>query len=645
MIVPMKKICLLVQDKTQVEAMTKLREIGVVHLEKSNVATDGLSRVIEKKNRAESALGLIEGCKAPKKKSAAQERQGQRERRANTSGRRGRRAADIMGVEELEPYSLDAVNAPERPGLIDYMISVGKDYKPLQERLTFIGREKERIGGWGEFDPASVKEMAGLGLPVFLYELTPTAFAEIPKETRYIKVNEDKSVVRLLVLDSEIPAAVAFHLPEKSISALESEEKEVKSRINEIEEQVRKLADRRQALEKEMAAIQNDIDFEIARVSLQRVENISEEQSFSYLTGFIPEEDMDSLRKAAAENSWAFMAAEPGPEEQVPTKLRNSKFVQLLYPLTDFIDVTPDYRETDISVFFLIFFTVFYAMIFGDAGYGVILFLVTIALILKTAKTGVPVFFKLLLLLSSANIVWGVLTCSWFGIATEHLPQSLKDISLSYISPAKSEPDIINQNLQIFCFTLGLIHLTIARIKRLVINIGSLKALSEIGSLGMIWGMYNVVLFLVVSSADRSIPLLPVSIYAIAGGFALTFIFGSYEGNILKSILESLKNIISVVLSITGVFADIMSYIRLWAVGLAGATIAATVNTMAGPLLAGIMTLLGGIILLVAVHGINFVLGALGVLVHGVRLNTLEFSQHVGVVWAGVRYRPFALKK
>jgi V/A-type H+-transporting ATPase subunit I len=136
---------------------------------------------------------------------------------------------------------------------------------------------------------------------------------------------------------------------------------------------------------------------------------------------------------------------------------------------------------------------------------------------------------------------------------------------------------------------------------------------------------------------------LPLSIYLLSGGFVLNFIFASYEGSIGRSILESCKNFISVVLGITNVFSDIMSYIRLWAVGLAGASIASTVNIMAGPLLGGFM-IFAGMILLVFGHGLNIILNVLSVLVHGVRLNTLEFSSHVGLSWSGTVYKPFAEK-
>jgi V/A-type H+-transporting ATPase subunit I len=158
----------------------------------------------------------------------------------------------------------------------------------------------------------------------------------------------------------------------------------------------------------------------------------------------------------------------------------------------------------------------------------------------------------------------------------------------------------------------------------------------------MVAGMYFIVLSLIASNEYRQIPLFMPAVYVFAGGFFLNFLFANYEGSFGRSVLESLKNIISVILGIANVFSDIMSYIRLWAVGLAGAAIASTVNAMAGPMLGHFILFIFGIILLVFGHGLNIVLNVLSVLVHGVRLNTLEFSSHVGLTWSGYAYRPFA---
>jgi len=274
-----------------------------------------------------------------------------------------------------------------------------------------------------------------------------------------------------------------------------------------------------------------------------------------------------------------------------------------------------------------------------------ILVLMGIGLIFKTKldKKEVPEALFLLLLLGAFNTAWGVITCSWFGVDVELVPQVLKNLSVAAISTAKTDKVFVDQNMQILCFTLALIHLCIAHLVNFFRDIKTPKALAELGSIGMLIGIYNVVLVFIVSNENREIPFLPVSMYLIGGGFLLNFLFCCYKINIVQSIKSGLGNLVMAILGVISIFSDIMSYIRLWAVGLAGASIAATINIMAGPMLGGFI-IFAGIILLVFGHGLNMVLNVLSVLVHGVRLNTLEFSGHVGISWSGKAYRPFAQK-
>ncbi|MFP3041451.1 V-type ATP synthase subunit I [Treponema primitia] len=647
MIVPMKKVSLVIQDKTQIEALTKLRELGVVHLERKNVSSDSLSKVFERKTRVETAQGLLRQYKAPPKKKPDTSK-GWVDRKPVAGVSRGRRAADILGKEDSEFYSIDAINAPERPDLVNLLVGWGKDLKAYQDRLAFLARETTRLKNWGSFTPESLRDLGASGVNIYLYELIPSAFVNLPEDTKYILKNRDKGSVRIIVFDKELPGVSPIQLPEKSLSELNAEAAELPGKIAEIEGKLKNFADRKSALDKEMAIVQGRIDFEVARATLELVDDIPEDLAVSYFSGFAPQEDVGLLKRAAAENNWALIADDPEPDEEVPTKLKNNKLVSLLYPLTDFLETVPGYHEVDISGWFLFFFCIFFGMIFGDAGYGLILFATALFGIFKTAKKGTPPIFKMMLLLSISNVIWGILTCSWFGLPLEMVPGALKNISLPLISSAEAakSPEasaLVDQNLQIFCFSLALLQLSIAHVIGIIRNIKekSLKFFADLGNLAMLFGMYNVVLFLVVSNDYRPIPFLPQSMYLLIGGFVLVFVFGSYEGSILRSLGASFSNIISVILGITNVFSDIMSYIRLWAVGLAGASIASTVNSMVGPLLGSFLVFLG-LVLLCFGHGLNLVLNVLSVLVHGVRLNTLEFSSHLGLTWSGTAYRPFA---
>ena len=189
---------------------------------------------------------------------------------------------------------------------------------------------------------------------------------------------------------------------------------------------------------------------------------------------------------------------------------------------------------------------------------------------------------------------------------------------------------------------LALIQLSIAHLKGIIRFIRSPKCLGELGSLLMVWGMFFVVLNMVVKvPVFFGVETMGLPVIAIIGvGFLLSFVFANYEGSLGASILDSCKNIVSVILGVVNVFSDIVSYIRLWAVGLAGSAISSTINDMAGPTLGGAL-IFAGILLLVFGHGLNMILNVLSVIVHGVRLNTLEFSSHLGMSWSGFSYEPF----
>jgi len=655
MIVPMKKICLVVQDKSRDEALKKLRTVGVVHLEKRNMPVDNNSEAQIRKTKVEEAIGLVQGFKVPKsipRKSSGNDGNPKIERRLKPIGiHRGRRASDIYGTEDEVPYSIDAIRAPCRPFLPDVIINIEKERKALQVRSIFLNLEITRIAPWGDFDPEAVKEMSSLGLPVFLYEIAHDVYKKISDDVRYIKLKSDKSVVRLLVFDKEIQGITPFQLPEMSMSALTQEEEKNKIELDQLTDDLKSFANRRQALKKEMTLVEQDLEFEDAIASLIKIEDVPFEDSsgfnLSWITGYVPTEEFDSVKKVARENGWGLSAGDPEKnDEAVPTKLKNNKFVSLLSPITNFLDILPGYEEVDISPYFLVFFCIYFSMIFGDGGYGAILFISAILGIVKTLmeKKSVSQGILLLLLLGFFNTIWGIVTCTWFGVDVQKLPQFFRDISLSYLSTAKTSPAFVDQNLQIFCFSLALVHLSLAHIINFIRHIKTPKFLAELGSIAILAGIYNVVLYLIVSNKVRAIPLFPVSIYLIGGGFLMILLFGSYEKSVKQSVLTGFKSLISVFLGVIGIFSDIMSYIRLWAVGLAGASIAETVNTLAGPMF-GSFLVFAGILLLILGHGLNMVLNVLSVLVHGIRLNTLEFSSHVGLSWSGTAYRPFAEKK
>ncbi|MDR0669086.1 MAG: V-type ATP synthase subunit I [Treponema sp.] len=639
----MKKVSLVVMEKTREESLTKLRELGLVHLERKNVASESLSKLLDRKARIENALGILRPYEAEMKKTQG----GAPQSAVPRDQVPRRRSSDLLRPEDAF-YSTDAVNTPPRPDLVALILEYADQRKSLQDRMAALSRERSRVEEWGDVKSGDFACLEERGIILIPYKLSSRSFAALPRDIPFIRLGENRNSVYILSLGVEIPGETPFALPEYSLGEIDSQLETIRLEAADIEKRLLSLGSRTTILETEGKTLLKQIEFETARLGMDSLEEVPPERSVAWITGFIPQEDLGRLKRAAVENSWALAASDPGPDDAVPTKLKNNRLAALITPLTEFLEVVPGYNEVDISGWFLFFFVVFFGMIFGDAGYGCLLFGMGLVAALKTAKKGVPQAVKMLLLLSASNILWGVLTCTWFGVDPLKLPAFLKGIALPLISGAVSAqgPEakaLVDQNLMIFCFSLALLQLSIGHIIGIGRNLkaGSPRFLADLGNVAMLAGMYNVVLFLVVSNDARQIPLLPLGVYAIIAGFVLNFVFANYEGSVGKSVVESFKNIISVVLGITNVFSDIMSYIRLWAVGLAGASISSTVNTLAGPLLGNFLVFLG-IILLVFGHGLNIALNVLSVLVHGVRLNTLEFSSHVGLAWSGTAYKPFS---
>ena len=463
-------------------------------------------------------------------------------------------------------------------------------------------------------------------------------------------MGKGKTGVRFLIwsetnaLPVDLPQdIIPLKLPETSVKALKEKLKSLMAKISSYKQEMTKMSAYLNSLRALDEIVTKKLQFEIVHEGMQTIDfgNQDDEERVQlvWLTGYIPCEDEAKLSSLAKEKSWAYISQDPEEEDPVPTKIKRNKIVNLISPLIDFLGTVPGYTEPDISLWFLLFFGIFFAMIFGDAGYGAVLFLISIILILKTKakKQKVPTAFYMFGYLGLMTVIWGTLVCNWFGMSTEIVPSFLKKLAVPAIANFTPE-DVRNQNQILLCFTLGLTQLMIAHVVSLFRNIKSPKFLADVGSLSMLGGMYFVVLNLVVDSQKYAIN--NTVLLAIGAGFALNFIFVNYSTGIGQAIVESLKNIINMLLGVVNVFADIMSYIRLWAVGLAGGAISATVNEMAGPALGGFI-IFAGVLLLLFGHGLNYIMNVLSVIVHGVRLNTLEFSNHVGLTWSGFKYEPF----
>ena len=635
MIVPMKKVSLIIRGSEKDKALKKLRSLGILHIEITEGTGERLANLKERVALLESAIFTIGKIKNTEQKN---------------------------------------VNAAEALTIATEVNSLDEEKKRCQAEKIALDAELDRLKSWGDIDPSALSDLESKGIEILFYEMPKAEYENLSDNVKTVRIDTTKSTVKFMLFKSNDEENEKFvsslnvyrlALPQMSTDEMKQRISELYSRIAEIDEIIVSHACYIKSIKQAIKNVEKEIEFETYTTGMSD-EILSPDSKKSvtvaYFKGYIEAENLDKLKQTAEKNAWGILVEEPSTEDNVPTKLKNNKFVSLIYPLTDFLGTVPGYFEYDISGWFLAFILIFFGIIFGDGGYGLLIFAVAAIPIIKSliSKKQISPMFLLVGLFGLSTVLWGTLTCTWFGLSPERLPEWLKSLSVPVISNVYADkiwhPFWTNgtvglttaQNLQIFCFSLALIQLTVAHIKGAIRNKGSVKMLGDIGSILQLLGIYYLVLSLVVNAEVFSfglvisgIPIGTAAIVLIAVGFVISFVFSNYEGSIIKSILSSLTNIVSVLLGVVNVFSDIVSYIRLWAVGLAGAAISATVNELAGPLLGNFMFMILAIILLVFGHGLNMILNILSVIVHGIRLNTLEFSSHLDMSWSGHKFKPF----
>ncbi len=635
MIVPMKKVSLIIPDSKRKDALKALRRAGILHIEISEGKGEKLNELKNQQELLEKALFLT-------KKSKTQ--------------------------------SENALSVAEATEKAREIISLEEEKKLYQDKKIRLMADIEKMKGWGDTAPSEINLLKDKGFDITLYEMPVKEYQALSDDIKTVTVSKSKNTVKFLTVTKDTKdengyeeklKSFRFIPPDLTVREMQEKIRVLEGNISSADEKISSLGCFSDSIKNAVKTLAKEIEFETYATGMAKeilTESTTKEISVAVFSGFIETENLEALKKTAAENAWGLISDDPTEEDNAPTKLKNNKFVSLIYPLTDFLGTVPGYFEYDISGWFLGFILIFFGIIFGDGGYGLLICTAAAVPIIKALvqKKKVSPAFLLVGLLGLSTVLWGTLTCTWFGLTPDKLPQWIKILSVPFISNVYSDTIwypfwsdgtaglTTAQNLQIFCFTLALIQLTVAHIKGAVRHRKSIKILGDTGSALQLLGIYYLVLSLVVNAEVFSfslviggIPVGTLSLALIAVGFVLSFVFSNYEGSIIKSVLASLKNIVSVLLGVVNVFSDIVSYIRLWAVGLAGAAISATVNELAGPLFGKFAFMVVAVFILVFGHGLNMILNVLSVIVHGIRLNTLEFSSHLDMSWSGHKFRPF----
>lgn len=622
MIEKMKKVTLLVLAETKESSLEILRDLGVMHLSIApGMGVRSQDGAAQEKALADSAkvLYAFDGADLKKVKGTSC----------------GLSAEKILkeGVSLLEEEEL-----------------LAKEREKLQ-------RDREKLLPWGDFDPASVKALQEKGWKIAFCMMPEKEFSllEVPCGVLVQEVTRKEKMVRFLAvippgveveeeLLPQIPPLPAFSLGELDRLLAENQAKELAR-----QEKLAILALEKEKLSAYRKELESHFEFTRARDAMVN------EGAVAYIEGYIPASAENAFVETAEKSHWAYLLEEVSEsDEGVPTSIKKPKWMNIIDPLFEFIGIAPGYREVDVTFFFLLAFPIFFGMIIGDSAYGA-LFLVTAIickiLLKKNPKAQVPL--NLLILLSCFSILWGMLTGACLGLPRKVLPEFLQGLDffadpgnsplarsiadkfgLKY-STAGEIKSLSNRFTQFICFALAALHLISARLYKTALELPDWRCINHLGWALVILGNFFTAVGLIVFPGFFPVPW----------GYV---IYGAGLALILISIRK--EEAMNLPFDVVGSFVDVLSYIRLFAVGLSGLYVAECFNGMAMDVMKALPPKLLplGIALLILValagHVLNIVLGFLGVLVHAIRLNTLEFSNHIGLKWAGIIYRPFCRK-
>jgi len=587
MIVPMKKVTLLTCLKHRDSTLDKLRMLGVLHIQ------DVRQPVSESIQSLETKLDNVD------------------------------RALNRLSTESETP---EEVGTEQVESIVGQTLSLNQKKDSLLRELDEYYELRRWYQKWGAISYDSLLQLKEHGIFVCLYVADKGALKKLPKD-KIIHTEEDNGTVKLALFSEFEDDRLDF----KEELVPQIEQAEVEAKIAELENEIKQIDVNLKELSKYQNSLLNYRNDIVKRLELNHVKyGMGEDGSIAFLQGFCPQETVPELKKQADKEGWGYIVQEPDDPSEVPTVIRNPKWIRMIEPLFKFMGTLPGYQEQDVSLVFLAFFSIFYALIVGDAGYGLI-FLITTFLFDRKKKSSSREFFNLMYLVSFATIIWGLITGTWFG--SEKIAQ-LPFLKIFVIEQISSfNPDSTEFIMQL-TFVIGVVHLSIGHLLSALKKSNSITAIADIGWIVVLWGVFFIANNIVLGKelAKATLPLL------IAGA-SIILLFANFQKNIIKGILVTLGNL---PLSIISSFSDIVSYIRLFAVGLATVIVATSFNEMAVG--SGINSIVSGIIaaiILLLGHSINLVLCGMSILVHGVRLNMLEFSGHVGVQWTGKPYEPF----
>ncbi len=580
MIVPMSKVYIVTQSYNHARLLDALAQLGVVHVEPVDpnraVAKEQTINAISTLDHAMQVLKAIEPSDV---------------------------TADLPALEAAKET-----------------ISIHKAMVEEKDHLNALHRTANQLGLWGNVELKQLEHLHSIGIDVKFFSVAQKELAGLEAECIETVAGGPGQNVLVAVVDRtgqfQAPeGAKEIPWPATDLPEVKKEAARVDASLKQHNIRLTQLANLIGTIEQERKEYQAQADLCIVQNS-----GLSSEALFA-LQGWVPSSKADFLPGGLSEqNITAAVEIIPvGQNEEPPTLIEYPGWTKPIKGLFDMLGTVAGYREFDVSVPFMLALPVFAAMLIGDGGYGAVLFIGLLLGYKKISPALGPNFTKLLIIVGVVSLLWGFLCGSFFGfiLYSPPIPVNMTDKSRFML-------------MQI-SFTMGAIHLSIAQLWQAFRIFPDLRFLGKVGWGIFVWGMLGVVRMFVLSASITWETPWP---YLLIAGTVLAILFNSPSKNIIKMVLLGIANY---PLSMLGAFSDIISYVRLMAVGLASGVLASSFNELAlnsGSWFIATPTLIFG-------HSLNIGLAMIALFAHGVRLNMLEFSNNLGMQWIGYSYRPF----
>lgn len=607
MIIKMEKYIFLIYHQEYREFLYKLRSLGVVHIGETRNTKDFAELQAMSEERKEIKT-IVRALKSYQKE----------DEEPNKVVTNNQDRTEEEGKKSLE----------EATQLLQRRTELDQEFASKQ-------REVNDMANWGDFDMNMIKQLKEAGYEIHFYTTTKSNYNE-EWEEKYnaMLINNVRSNVYFITVN-EVgenigkPEADAIKMPEKSLAEFESELNGIEQEQVDNMKALKDFANNRLwELEAYDTLLENRFNFSNATIQAHS----EADDKLKVLQGWVPENDAAALEETLEKEGYYFKKVEISEDDKIPVKLKNNAFARFFEPITEMFSL-PNYTEIDPTPLFAPFFLLFFGLCFGDAGYGVILFVVATIARIKTKSSTVKGVCTLLQYLGFGAIVIGFMVGTVFGVTL----------------PYAQGPDFIlnQQNMMYLSIIIGLIQIIFGKF------IAALKVKKQMG-LKYSLSRFAWVLVLVAVGVAMVLPLLikgisPIVVYTCWGfavaGLLVAFFYNSPGKNPFLNLGSGLWTTYNMA---SGLLGDTLSYIRLFAIGLTSGILGSVFNSLAIDTTAAapwyIRFPLMLIILLVG-HGLNMGLAMISSFVHPLRLTFVEFYKNNEFEGGGKQYSPFKVKK